>query len=69
MGLHSIIVDDAKVVIAGGMENMSRSPYLLEKYRFGAKIGHQNVKDAMIYDGLFCSLIGEPMGLTAEHIA
>lgn len=69
MGVHSILVDDAHVIIAGGMENMSRCPYLLDNYRFGAKIGHQTVRDAMIYDGLFCSLIGEPMGLTAEHIA
>lgn len=69
MGLHSIVVDDAHIIIAGGMENMSRCPYLLDNYRFGTKIGHQTVRDAMIYDGLFCSLIGEPMGLTAEHIA
>lgn len=69
MGLQSILVDDAHVIVAGGMENMSRCPYLLDNYRFGTKIGHQTVRDAMIYDGLFCSLIGEPMGLTAEHIA
>jgi len=69
MGIHSILVDNAEVVIAGGMENMSRCPYLLDNYRFGAKIGHLTVRDAMIFDGLFCSLIGESMGLTAEHIA
>lgn len=69
MGMQSIVVDDAQVIIAGGMENMSRCPYIIDNYRFGAKIGHQMIRDAMIYDGLFCSLIGEPMGLTAEHIA
>jgi len=69
MGIHAIMQDNANVIIAGGMENMSRSPYLLDKSRFGAKIGHYMVHDAMIYDGLFCRLIGEPMGMTAEHIA
>lgn len=69
MGMHSILLNGAQVIIAGGMENMSRCPYILPNYRFGAKMGHQVVQDAMIYDGLFCSLIGEPMGLTAENIA
>lgn len=69
MGMHSILHNDAQVIITGGMENMSRCPYILSNYRFGAKMGHQEVQDAMIYDGLFCSLIGEPMGVTAENIA
>jgi len=69
MGVQSICNNDAQVIIAGGMENMSRCPYILENYRFGAKMGHQVIRDAMIYDGLFCSLINEPMGTTAEHIA
>lgn len=69
MGIHAIGQDNAQIIIAGGMESMSRSPYLLDKSRFGAKIGHYMVHDAMIYDGLFCRLIGEPMGITAEHIA
>lgn len=69
MGMHSILQNDAQIIIAGGMENMSRCPYILPNYRFGAKMGHQVVQDAMIYDGLFCSLIGEPMGVTAENIA
>ena len=75
-GLKSIMLaaqaiqnGDANLIIAGGMENMSRCPYILENYRFGAKMGHQVIRDAMIYDGLFCSLIGEPMGVTAENIA
>lgn len=69
MGVHSILINDAQVIIAGGMENMSRCPYILPNYRFGVKMGHQVVQDAMIYDGLFCSLINEPMGVTAENIA
>ena len=67
--VHAISNNDAEVIIAGGMENMSGAPYILENYRFGGKMGHKAVKDSMIYDGLFCSLIGEHMGMTAEHIA
>lgn len=69
IGTQSIQSQDAGVIIAGGMENMSRSPYLLDNYRFGAKSGNRIVKDSMIYDGLFCSLIGEHMGMTGEHVA
>jgi len=69
MGVQSILNNDAQVIIAGGMENMSRAPYILDNYRFGAKIGHQIIRDVMIYDGLFCSLINESMGETAERIA
>lgn len=69
LGVAAIQNKDANLIIAGGMENMSRAPYLLNNYRFGSKIGDQVIKDSMIYDGLFCSLIGESMGVTAENIA
>lgn len=69
IGFQSIQNEDANVIIAGGMENMSRCPFLLDNYRFGAKQGNRIVRDAMIFDGLFCSLIGEHMGVTAENIA
>lgn len=75
-GLKSVILasqaiqnGDAHFIVAGGMENMSRSPYLLENHRFGSRLGDNTIKDSMIYDGLFCSLIGETMGVTAENIA
>ncbi len=75
-GLQSIIIGtyqiqsgNAQLILAGGMENMSRAPYLVENHRFGAKLGHHTLKDSMMYDGLFCSLIGESMGVTAENIA
>lgn len=75
-GLQSVIVatqaiqnQDADCIIAGGMENMSRAPYLLENHRFGSKLGNETLKDSMIFDGLFCSIIGESMGITAENIA
>lgn len=67
--IQAIQTEDAKLIIAGGIENMSRSPYLLDNHRFGNKLGDQTIRDSMVYDGLFCSLIGEPMGITAENIA
>lgn len=75
-GLKSIIlatqaiqIGDANLIVAGGMENMSRAPFIIEKNRFEIKSEEKTPKDSMIYDGLFCSLIGEPMGITAENIA
>lgn len=69
LAVSSIQNEDAQVIIAGGMENMSMAPYLLDNYRFGTRLGNHTIRDSMIYDGLFCSLIGEPMGITAENIA
>lgn len=69
LAAQSIQNGDSHVVVAGGMENMSLSPYLIDNHRFGIKLGNQTIKDSMIYDGLFCSLINEPMGITAENIA
>lgn len=75
-GLKSVILatqaiqcGDADIVVAGGMECMSRVPYYADNYRWGVKLGDQTLKDGMIYDGLFCSLIGEHMGVTAENLA
>ncbi len=69
MAVQAIRCGDARVVAAGGMENMSRSPYILEAHRFGKKYGHGGVKDTLLFDGLYCSLTQEHMGMTAEHIA
>lgn len=69
LGVAAIQNKDANLILAGGMENMSRAPYLLDNHRFGSKLGDQVIKDSMIYDSLFCSLIGESMGITAENIA
>lgn len=65
----SILTEGTNLVIAGGAENMSLCPYIINNYRFGSKIGDQIIQDAMIFDGLFCSLIGEHMGMTAEYVA
>ncbi len=60
---------EAEIVIAGGMESMSRVPYLLEQIRFGHKMGHVPLVDAMYRDGLFCPLAGMIMGETVELLA
>jgi len=66
---QSIAAGDRQVVLAGGAESMSRVPYLLEGARFGYKIGHQRVTDAMYRDGFLCPLCDQIMGETAETLA
>jgi acetyl-CoA C-acetyltransferase len=66
---QSIVMGDREVVLAGGAESMSRVPYLLENARWGTKMGHQKVTDAMYRDGFVCPLCGQVMGETAETLA
>ena len=63
------ILGDADIVLAGGTESMSTAPYLLEKARFGYKMGNQEVVDSMIKDGLTDAFNNYHMGITAENIA
>jgi acetyl-CoA C-acetyltransferase len=56
-------------VVAGGQENMSAAPYLLPKARFGYRMGHDQVLDSMILDGLWCAFADCHMGVTAENIS
>jgi acetyl-CoA C-acetyltransferase len=60
---------DVEVVVAGGMENMSRAPYLLESARFGARMGDTQLVDSMIRDGLWDAFNDIHMGITAENLA
>jgi acetyl-CoA C-acetyltransferase len=60
---------DVEVVVAGGMENMSRAPYLLESGRFGARMGDTQLVDSMIRDGLWDAFNDIHMGITAENLA
>jgi acetyl-CoA C-acetyltransferase len=60
---------DARVVLAGGTESMSRVPYLLTGSRWGYRLGHQTAVDAMYQDGFACPLAGQLMGETAENLA
>ena len=69
LAAQAIMLGDADIIIAGGMENMSASPYLLPKGRTGYKMGHGEVLDHMIKDGLWCALTDCHMGVTAENVA
>jgi acetyl-CoA C-acetyltransferase len=60
---------DARVVLAGGTESMSRVPYFLTNARWGYKMGDQPVVDGMYQDGFLCPLSGKVMGETAETLA
>ena len=65
----AIMLGDAEIVVAGGMEGMSSAPYLLPKARYGYRMGHGEVVDHMVKDGLWCALTDCHMGNTAENIA
>lgn len=70
LAAQAIAAKDAEVVIAGGMENMSRAPYLLGSgARWGFRMGNQQVIDTMVHDGLTCATNHYHMGITAENIA
>jgi acetyl-CoA C-acetyltransferase len=60
---------DVEVVIAGGIENMSRAPYLMPTARFGARMGSAELVDSMIHDGLTDAFNSIHMGITAENVA
>ena len=53
---------DEEVIVAGGMESMSNAPYIMQKARWGLRMGDHPVKDLMIHDGLTCSFSGVHMG-------
>jgi acetyl-CoA C-acetyltransferase len=59
----------SETVLAGGTESMSHAPYLLKGARWGLRMGHADLLDSMLLDGLTCAIGGYHMGLTAEEIA
>jgi acetyl-CoA C-acetyltransferase len=60
---------DAEVIVAGGMENMTRAPYLMPAGRFGARMGTTELIDSMLTDGLIDAFNDIHMGITAENLA
>jgi acetyl-CoA C-acetyltransferase len=66
---EQIILGNAQVVVAGGMENMSRTPFLMDRMRFGYRMGNATVDDGMYRDGFLDPLSGCVMGETAENLA
>src|SRR2546430_8492035 len=68
LAAQAIKLGDADIIVAGGMESMSRAPYLLEKARFGFRMGDGKLVDEMIRDGLWDAFNDCHMGMTAENI-
>ena len=66
---HAIQAGDAEIIIAGGMENMSKAPYLLLNNRKGLRLGHDQILDSMIVDGLWDIYNDKHMGECAETCA
>ncbi|HOQ82336.1 MAG TPA: acetyl-CoA C-acetyltransferase [bacterium] len=69
LAVQSIKTGDADIIVAGGMENMSRVPYLVEKARTGYKLGHGKLVDALIHDGLWDIYNDYHMGIAGENLA
>ncbi|TET46848.1 acetyl-CoA C-acetyltransferase [candidate division TA06 bacterium] len=70
LGAQAIMVGDAEIVVAGGMESMSYCPYFLHKgIRVGVKFGDQKLVDSLIHDGLWCAFEDVHMGKLAELVA
>ena len=66
---RNIQLGDSSVVLCGGVEVMSRTPYYLMDARWGARMGHKKVVDGMYLDGFHCPLSDQLMGATAETLA
>src|SRR5262245_13789086 len=69
LAAQGIATGDTEVVVAGGMESMSNCPYLVPKAREGLRLGHGQLLDAMIWDGLWDAYDDQHMGCTGEIVA
>ena len=69
LAAQGIAVGDIEIAVAGGMESMSNAPYLLRGARDGLRMGHQELLDSMVTDGLWCSFEQCNMGTAAELVA
>jgi acetyl-CoA C-acetyltransferase len=69
LAAQAIMVNDADVIVAGGMENMNLAPYFLGKARTGCRMGNETLVDGMIHDGLWCHVNDFHMGMSAELCA
>src|SRR6266571_634727 len=68
LAAQAIAAEDADLIVAGGMESMSGAPYLLKKARWGYRLGHDEIVDSMLSEGLTCAMASCHMGVTAENI-
>lgn len=69
LACQMIKAGDADIIIAGGMESMSKAPYILQTARWGQRMGNGQMVDVMINDGLWDAFNNYHMGITAENIA
>ncbi|MBI2886013.1 MAG: acetyl-CoA C-acetyltransferase [Chloroflexi bacterium] len=69
LAAQAIRLEEADIIVAGGFESMSRSPYLLTQARFGYRMGDGQLLDSLMQDGLMCALENCHMGITAENVA
>ena len=69
LGADAIKLGQAEVVLAGGMESMSNTPYMLPRARWGYRLGNSEMVDGMYLDGFHCKLADQVMGATAETLA
>lgn len=69
LGTQAILCGDAEIVVAGGQETMSLAPYILPKARIGLRMGHGELIDSLISDGLWDAFNSYHMGTTAENLA
>jgi acetyl-CoA C-acetyltransferase len=74
-GLNAIALADQMIragevetVVAGGMESMTRAPYLVPKARFGARMGNAELVDSMVHDGLWSTFTGQTMGESSDQV-
>jgi acetyl-CoA C-acetyltransferase len=66
---QGIATGDIDIAVAGGMESMSNTPYLLSRVREGLRMGNGTLVDSMIHDGLWCAFEQCHMGMSGEHVA
>ena len=69
LAAQGIAAGDIDIAVAGGMESMSNTPYLLPRVREGLRMGNGTIVDAMIHDGLWCAFDQCHMGMSGEHVA
>ncbi len=69
LAAQAIMAGDADIIVAGGMESMTNAPYVLNKARWGYRMGDAAVTDVMLRDGLTCAMNDYHMGITAENVA
>ena len=69
LAAQAIKAGDARLILAGGQDSMSRAPYVVDKARFGQKMGDVEMRDMMILDGLWDAFHDVHMGVTVESLA